>query len=368
MVLFPELGLCGYSLQDLLHQQPTLRASLEALRMIVELSTEVRPAIVVSLPLRIESSLAVTAVVVHDGTLLGAVPKSFLPNYREYYEKRHFAPAASFAASEAEILGQRVPFGSLLFEVSNVADFCFGLEICEDLWSPLPPSTWLAMAGATVIGNPSASNATVSKADYRRVLCASQSGRCIAGYLYAGAGEGESTTDLAWDGHAMIWENGVCLAESRRFESTGSLLLADIDVERLAIDRMRMTSFQDGVVANRERVAAIRRVAFDLDLPHQSLVIERQVDRFPYVPSDPSRRDERCEEVYNIQVHGLCQRLRASGIDKVVIGVSGDWTRPMPCWWPFAPWRSWNFLEATFSPTRCPVSRPANAPRRTPSP
>lgn len=323
LVVFPELGLSGYSLQDLFHQQTILRGSLEALREIVTSSQAWRPAVVVSLPLRVGSGMAIVAAVVHAGRILGVVPKSYLPSYREYYEKRHFVSGRDISASEVSLLGQSVPFGELIFRVTNLENFAFGVEICEDLWTPVPPSTWLALAGATVLCNPSASNATVAKAEYRRTLGAAQSGRCVAAYLYAGSGNGESTTDLAWDGHAMIWENAVCLAESERFASTGQLLVADIDLERLSLDRLRMTSFNDSVVAHANRLTAVRSVDLEIEVPSGALALVRSVPRFPYVPSDAQQRNERCEEVFSIQVQALAQRMDSSGIDKLVIGVSG---------------------------------------------
>ncbi|MCA9638590.1 MAG: NAD(+) synthase, partial [Myxococcales bacterium] len=196
-------------------------------------------------------------------------------------------------------------------------------EICEDVWVPIPPSTYAALAGATVLCNLSASNITIGKADYRRGLCASHSGRCVAAYLYTAAGAGESTTDLAWDGHAMIYENGSLLAESRRFASDEQVTLADIDLERLIQDRIRQTSFGDAIAVHRERLAGLRRVSFELELPAEVAGLERRVDRYPFVPSDPASRDERCYEAYNIQVHGLCKRLQAARIEKIVLGVSG---------------------------------------------
>jgi NAD+ synthase (glutamine-hydrolysing) len=225
---------------------------------------------------------------------------------------------------EVPFLGERVPFGSdIIFDAADLRDFSLHVEICEDVWAPVPPSTYAALAGATVLANLSASNITVGKAEYRHDLCAAQSGKCIAAYLYTAAGPGESTTDLAWDGHAMIYENDDLLAESERFAESEQLIAADIDLERLAQDRMRMTSFNDSVGDHRERVQAIRRVMFELAPPAGVGPLLRRVERFPYVPSDPAVRDERCFEAYNIQVHGLMKRLASTGIERIVIGVSG---------------------------------------------
>jgi NAD+ synthase (glutamine-hydrolysing) len=221
-------------------------------------------------------------------------------------------------------LGQSVPFGSdLLFDAVNVEGFRLHVEICEDVWVPIPPSTYAAMAGATVLANLSASNITIGKAEYRRSLCASQSGKCIAAYLYSAAGPGESTTDLAWDGHALICENNELLAETERFASGGQMITADLDLERLLQDRMRTTSFHDSISDCRERVQAIRRVAFQFQVPTGPTPLQREIARFPYVPSDARVRDQRCFEAYNIQVHGLLKRLASTRTERVVIGVSG---------------------------------------------
>jgi NAD+ synthase (glutamine-hydrolysing) len=261
---------------------------------------------------------------VHRGRLLGAVPKSYLPNYREFYEKRQFAPGAQALATTVRLLGQDVPFGSqLLFAAANLDGFVLHLEICEDLWVPLPPSAFGALAGATVLANLSASDITVGKADYRRLLCASQSAKCVAAYLYSAAGPGESTTDLAWDGHALVYENGERLVESTRFPREPGLITADLDLDHLRQERMRLTSFGDSVQAHAAQLRAFRRVEFAADVPAGRVSLRRRVERFPYVPADPARRDERCAEVYDIQVEGLMKRLAATGLDKVVIGISG---------------------------------------------
>ncbi len=222
------------------------------------------------------------------------------------------------------LLGQRVPFGNdLIFDATNVEDFALHVEICEDVWTPIPPSTYASLAGATVLANLSASNITIGKAEYRRDLCAAQSGKCIAAYLYSAAGPGESTTDLAWDGHALIYENNELLAEAERFPAEEQIIAADIDLERLAQDRMRWTSFNDTVGDHLEKLRTIRRVGFTFEIPGGDIPLMRDVERFPYVPNDPAKRDERCYEAYNIQVHGLMKRLASTGIKKIVIGVSG---------------------------------------------
>jgi len=320
LALFPELGLSAYSNEDLFQQDALLDASLAALREVVEASRALPTVLVVGMPLQVDGRLYNCGMVVHRGRVLGAVPKSYLPNYREFYEKRQFSPAAQALASSVRLFGQDVPFGSqLLFAATNLDGFVLQLEICEDLWVPLPPSTLGALAGATVIANLSASDITVGKADYRRLISAAQSAKCVAAYLYSAAGPGESTTDLAWDGHALVYENGERLAESQRFPRQPGLITADIDLDHLRQERMRLTSFGDSVQAHADLLRGFRRIPFAADLPGGRVPLRRRVERFPYVPADPARRDERCGEVYDIQVEGLMKRLTAARLDKVVI-------------------------------------------------
>ncbi len=326
LVVFPELGLSGYSIEDLFHQQPLLDSVLDALETIIAGSAELAPVIVVGAPLRAEDGLFNTAVVIHRGRVLGVVPKSYLPEYREFYEKRHFRAARDLVGDELMLSGQTVPFSSrLLFACADLPDLVLHVEICEDLWAPIPASTYGALAGGTVLANLSDSNVTIGKADYRRLLCASQSARTISGYVFAAAGIGESTTDLAWDGQAMIYENGDQLAESERFADEEQLILADLNLDRIVSDRSTTSSFGDSVHDHRRALARARRVGFELGMGGGATAVplRREIERFPYVPADPASRSERCEEVYSIQVQGLETRLRATGIDRVVIGVSG---------------------------------------------
>jgi NAD+ synthase (glutamine-hydrolysing) len=324
VALFPELGISAYSNEDLFHQDALLDATEAALASLVAESRNLSPALIVGAPLRFEGKLFNCAVTIYRGQALGITPKTYLPNYREFYEKRQFTSGRNAVSRDVMFLGEVVPFGAdLIFEATNVEDYSLHVEICEDLWAPIPPSSYAALAGATVLANLSASNITIGKADYRRLLCASQSGRCVAAYLFSAAGPGESTTDLAWDGHAIIYENNDLLAESNRFSSEEQIIVADIDLERLAQDRMRMTSFNDTVGCAVERVRQMRRVGFQFRIPEGEIPLTRRVERFPYVPSDPAARDARCFEAYNIQVHGLMKRLRSAGIERVVIGVSG---------------------------------------------
>jgi NAD+ synthase (glutamine-hydrolysing) len=324
LVAFPELGLSGYSIEDLFHQHALLAAVRSALQSIVVASGQLGCLLVVGAPLLLEGAVFNTAVVVHRGRILAVVPKSYLPEYREYYEKRQFRAARDAVSREIVLLGERVPFGAdLVLQCSNVPGLGVYVEICEDLWTPIPPSTYGAMAGATVLVNLSASNITIGKAEYRHSLCAAQSGRSVAGYIYTAAGLGESTTDLAWDGQAMIYENSDLVAEAERFAEGEQVIYADIDLERILSDRASLSSFGDAIHDHMDRVRSLRRIEFELDVPEGKRPLRRTYERFPFVPSDPTTRNERCEEVYNIQVRGLETRLRATGIEKVVIGVSG---------------------------------------------
>ena len=325
LVAFPELGLSAYSCDDLFHQRVLLDGCIEALEQIVEASSDIPAALVVGMPLRVEHLLYNVAVVVAGGEIYGIVPKSYLPNYGEFYEMRQFTAADSATMDAVTLLGQHVPFGTaLVFDVANVENFRFHVEICEDVWVPVPPSSYAAMAGATVLVNLSASNALVGKAGYRHQLVSQQSARCLSAYLYTSAGLGESTTDLAWDGHALIYENGEMLAEAPRFANGSHLITADVDLERLSRERMRLTTFGQCVRRHANEVSRFAVVRMEVPVPQaQPLPLQRVVQRFPYVPANPALRDERCTEVYSIQVQGLEQRLRSSGIEKLVIGISG---------------------------------------------
>ena len=324
VALFPELGISAYTNDDLFQQDALLEAVEVALESVIAASRTLVPVLLVGAPLRFENRLFNCAVVIYHGQILGIVPKSYLPNYREFYEKRQFASARDAVTREVRLLGQVVSFGAdLVFDAENIPGFTLFAEICEDLWTPVPPSTWGALAGATILANLSASNITIGKARYRRELCAVQSSRCAAAYLYSCAGPGESTTDLAWDGYALIYENNEMLAESERFPETAQLIVGDIDLDRLVQERARLTSFTDTVHDHREKIREMRRIAFTFEVPSGEVALERQVERFPYVPSDSHLRDEHCYEAYNIQVHGLMKRLKSTGIEKIIIGVSG---------------------------------------------
>jgi NAD+ synthase (glutamine-hydrolysing) len=276
-------------------------------------------------PLRVDHRLFNCAAVVGNGRVLGVVPKTYLPNYGEFYEARQFQAGDTAVSTSVRLGGHDVPFGAdLIFETEALPLLKIACEICEDVWVPIPPSSYAALAGATVLVNLSASNITIGKADYRHRLVSVQSSRCLAAYLYSSAGLGESTTDLGWDGQALIYESGDLLAESDRFVTGSHFIVADVDLERVSRERMRLNSFGYSVEKHEKRVSAFRRVAFSLAVPSGfPLALEREVDRFPYVPADVARRDERCMEVYNIQVNALLQRLSAVGGKKLVIGISG---------------------------------------------
>jgi NAD+ synthase (glutamine-hydrolysing) len=321
VAVFPELGVSGYAISDLLQQTAMLDAVETAIDTIVAGSADLLPLLLVGAPLRHLGALYNCALAIHRGTLLGVVPKIHLPNYREFYEPRHFVSGDGSDGGSITVGSHVAPFGTdLLFAAEDIRGLIVHAEICEDVWVPNPPSGEAAVAGATVLANLSASNITIGKAETRRLLCRSQSARCLAAYLYAAAGAGESTTDLAWDGQASVFENGNTLAETERFPVADQAAIADIDLDMLAQERLQMGSFD----TNRRRHArAFRRVGFTLSPPAGDVGFRRRVERFPFVPADVTRLEQDCYEAYNIQVSGLAQRMRATGLKKVVIGISG---------------------------------------------
>ena len=324
LAVFPELGLSAYTCDDLFHQRTLIDAAESALAQLLARTRNLPLAALVGLPVAVDGRLYNCAALLCRGRLVGVVPKTYLPNYREFYEARQFTPGDSSPRSAIALAGQDAAFGTnLLFRLAEMPAFVLHVEICEDLWVPAPPSSFAALAGASVIGNLSASNIIIGKEGYRHQLVANQSARCLAAYLYSAAGIGESTTDLAWDGHAIIYENGTLLAESQRFAAAPQLALADVDLDRLLADRMRQNTFAEGARRHPAEVARFRSVEFSLPLPRGRLPLERRIGRFPYVPGDAASRDLRCEEVYRIQVQGLVTRMQATGTRKLVIGVSG---------------------------------------------
>ena len=323
VAVFPELCLSGYAIEDLLLQDALLDAVVRGLAAVVEASTRFMSVLVVGAPLRQGSRIYNCAVVVHRGRVLGVVPKTYLPTYREFYEARHFGSGKDIVGLEISIDTMRAPFGTdLTFEASDVPGLVIGIEICEDMWIPVTPGSELALEGATVLLNLSGSPVTIGRARSRALLCQSTSARCLAAYVYAAGGAGESTTDLAWDGQTSIFENGTLLAEGERFRQDGQITIADIDLDLLRQERAAMGTFHDNRLNSRKRTP-FRRIQFSVNPPDENIGLVRTVERFPFVPSDESRLEQDCYEAYNIQVAGLVQRLRAIGSQRVVIGVSG---------------------------------------------
>jgi NAD+ synthase (glutamine-hydrolysing) len=324
LVVFPELNISSYAVDDLHLQEAFLDAVEAGIARFRDATAKLGPAFVVGAPLRRNGRLYNTAIIVARGRILGVVPKSFLPNYREYYEKRWFASGIGLEGIEIAVAGETVPFGAdLVFAAEDLDDFIFHVEICEDYWAPQPPSTRGALAGALILCNLSASNITIGKADERKLLCASQSSRCCAAYVYAATGPGESTTDLAWDGQSAIYEIGELLAESNRFDMAPELCVADVDVQRLRLERMRMPTFNDNAVAAGHPEKGVRRIHFRHAPAMKDVGFERRLRRLPFVPNRIEQLDQDCYEAFNIQVQGLAKRFATTSGDRLVIGVSG---------------------------------------------
>jgi NAD+ synthase (glutamine-hydrolysing) len=342
VALFPELALSGYAIDDLLLQDTLLEEVLDAVRELVEASIGLLPVLVVGAPLVHGNRVLNCAVVIHRGRVLGVAPKSYLPTYREFYERRWFAPGddrrgATIRMPAADLGHEDVPLGpDLLFEATDVPGLVLHVEVCEDMFVPVPPSAEAALAGATVLTNLSGSPITVARAEDRRLLVRSASARCLAAYAYAAAGQGESSTDLSWDGQTMVYECGELLDETERFPEGPRRSVADVDLDRIRQERLRQGTFDDNRrglgIGGFETLAGarssttgreFRRVGFTVDPPSGDIGLRRKVDRFPFVPDDPERLALDCYEAYNIQVSGLEQRLHAIGHPKVVIGVSG---------------------------------------------
>ena len=328
LLVLPELCLTGYTCADLFHQSPLLQGALHALGQIVNATATLYSGLaIVGLPLEVDDQLFNCAAVLHRGGVLGVVPKTYLPNYKEFYERRWFAPSTNARSREVQLHGVAVPFGTdQLFHVENVPGLTIGVEICEDLWVPIPPSCYQALAGATVLVNLSASNDLIGKAAYRRELVTNQSGRCVAGYVYTSCGIDESTTDLVFGGHALIAENGTLLSESKRFERAPVLLVSDLDLNRLRIDRIRMNSYGDSAADIAfDHEFRLNRLALAEPPVHgeTAAILRRAIDAHPFVPRGETQLRERCEEIFHIQVAGLAKRLEHIGKPRVSIGVSG---------------------------------------------
>jgi NAD+ synthase (glutamine-hydrolysing) len=324
VAVFPELCLTGYAIDDLLLQDTLLDATHAAIAEVVAASADLRPVLVVGAPLIHGTRVLNCAVVIHQGLVLGVSAKSYLPTYREFYERRHFAPGDDRRGTTIALGERRVPFGpDLIFRATDLPDLALHVEICEDMWVPIPPSAEASLAGATVLANLSGSPITVSRAEDRRLLVRSASARCNAAYVFAAAGQGESTTDLSWDGQTMVYECGDLVAEGDRFPDGPWMTVADVDLDRLRQERIRQGTHDDNRRTYDDRVREFRTVEFELRPPAGDIGLRRKVDRFPFVPDDPERLALDCYEAYNIQVSGLEQRLSYIGTPKAVIGVSG---------------------------------------------
>ncbi|MBC7767568.1 MAG: NAD(+) synthase [Phycisphaerales bacterium] len=324
VLLTPELSVTGYAIDDLLLQDALLEAAEAQIARLKAESEKLFPVLIVGAPIRARGMLFNCAIVIHRGAILGVVPKTFLPNYREFYEMRHFASALDTEEDLITLCGETVGFGEdVIFTATDHRDFAFHVEICEDFWAPTPPSTYGAMSGATVLFNLSASNIVIGKAEDRAVLCDSQSRRAVAAYVFAAAGRGESTTDVAWDGQIVAYEMGEKIAEGERFARDPKLVIADIDVGRIAAERRRLSNFRAASAREKERLVKWGHITFKLDAPQESTPLKRALDRFPFVPDDPAKRDRDCFEAYNIQVSGLAKRIETTKSKRVVIGVSG---------------------------------------------
>jgi NAD+ synthase (glutamine-hydrolysing) len=319
-VVFPELSLTAYSCGDLFHQQLLVKEALRQLTLLAQKTASFDIVAIVGLPVLLDNQQFNCAAVLQKGEILGIVPKTYIPGYKEFYEERWFAPGSNALSREIEIAGTRVPFGTdLLFEAAGPYNVCFGVEICEDLWTPVPPSSYQAVAGATLLFNLSASNEIIGKYEYRRELVRQQSGKCVAGYVYTSAGVHESTTDVVYGGHALIAENGGLLCESERFQRKSCLIISEIDVQKLQNDRIKNTSFMEGLPG-----CSFRKIGFRLGAgAGEAAKLNRFIDPHPFVPSDPAARDIRCREIFAIQTAGLAKRLAHTGMQYAVVGISG---------------------------------------------
>ena len=324
LVVYPELCVSSYAIDDL-HMQAALLDAVEArVGEIVAASAGLVPLLVIGAPLRHNGRIYNCALAVHRGRLLGVVPKSYLPNYREFYEKRWFANGRQIQGLSMHLNGEDVPFGTdLIFAAENLPGFRLAIEICEDFWAPIPPSTYAALAGATILANLSASNIVIGKSDERHMLCRSQSARAAAAYIYSAAGHGESTTDHAWDGQGMIYELGDLMAESERFSLQPELCICDIDCDRILNDRLRMGTFNDATEEAGRPEDLFRVIGFEHQPAAGDIGLNRPVRRFPFVPNRPEHLDADCFEAFNIQVDGLMRRFESTRGDSMIIGVSG---------------------------------------------
>lgn len=320
IVVFPELCITGYTCGDLFFQETLLSSTQKNLQKILNKTKNSDMVCILGLPIRNDNQLFNCAVVIHQGRILGAIPKTHIPNHNEFYELRWFSSSYNKVNDTAVICSQEVPFDTnILFKSNNL---CFGVEICEDLWSPIPPSTFHCLKGANLIFNTSASNELIAKIDYRRRLVTQQSARGICGYAYVSAGTGESTTDLVFSGDAIISENGTILSESERFKSENQLIVDEIDIESLENDRNRINSYSSILQDNYIKHKKYLYVNFNLR-KIDITTLKRNINSYPFVPSDTDRRSNRCEDIFSMQVTGLAKRLKHIGSKTAVLGISG---------------------------------------------
>lgn len=317
IAVFPELCITGYTCQDLFEQDILLEEAEKSLDKILEYTNNLDIICIIGMPIKAENQLFNTAVVIQKGRILGIVPKTFIPNYSEFYEKRWFTSSKNANNKEIEILGQKVPFGiDLLFKDKANNEICFGIEICEDVWAVEPPSNKLSLLGANIIFNLSASNEVIGKKEYRRELVKMQSAKTISGYVYCSSGVNESTSDVVFSGESMIFENGSCLANNQRFDFESNMIFTEIDTKRLANDRRKNTSFMGNPVDLEYR-------EIEINIPDNIESLTREYSKTPFVPEDKKKISEICEEILNIQSYGLAKRLLHTNINKTVIGISG---------------------------------------------
>ena len=317
IVVFPELCVTGYTCQDLFEQDTLLEEAEKALNKILDYTNNLDIICIIGMPIKAENQLFNTAVVIQKGKILGIVPKTFIPNYGEFYEKRWFASSKNANKKEIEILDQKVPFGiDLLFKDKENNEICFGIEICEDIWAVEPPSNKLALLGANIIFNLSASNEVIGKKEYRRDLVKMQSAKTISGYVYCSSGVNESTSDVVFSGESMIFENGSCLTNNQRFDFKSNMIFTEIDTKRLANDRRKNISFMGDSVDLEYREIKI-------NIPDNIEDLTREYSKTPFVPEDKKKISEICEEILNIQSYGLAKRLLHTNINKTIIGISG---------------------------------------------
>lgn len=317
IAVFPELCVTGYTCQDLFEQDTLLEEAEKALNKILDYTNNLDIICIIGMPIKAENQLFNTAVVIQKGKILGIVPKTFIPNYGEFYEKRWFASSKNANKKEIEILDQKVPFGiDLLFKDKENNEICFGIEICEDIWAVEPPSNKLALLGANIIFNLSASNEVIGKKEYRRELLKMQSAKTISGYVYCSSGVNESTSDVVFSGESMIFENGSCLTNNQRFDFESNMIFTEIDTKRLANDRRKNISFMGNPVDLEYREIKI-------NIPDNIENLTREYSKTPFVPEDKKKISEICEEILNIQSYGLAKRLLHTNINKTIIGISG---------------------------------------------